>query len=226
MTGFILVAISMIKGIIFFGADGGCRDAIFLTEECHKAREGIEQIILSDSPVANMADYAHLGGFNLVKNKKFNGYRFVYQCGNVQNHRKRNIFYDFAKLNGLEPLTNVSPEAYIHKSSKIGKGSQIYPGVRIMRDVEIGENVIILPNTVINHDCQIGDFCIINSSCVLNGNVELGGLTFLGAGSSIKEDCKVGSRVKVGMGSLILDNLIEEALYFGRPAKKMPNNWG
>tara|TARA_B100000902_G_scaffold352122_1_gene362563 strand:+ start:101 stop:751 length:651 start_codon:yes stop_codon:yes gene_type:complete len=215
----------MSKGIVFFGGDGGCRDAIYLTYECHAMKDDIEAIVLSDKQPQKIMKIKHMGGFDYIDSPQLSGFRFVYQCGNVKNHVKRDIWYKKIKAKGLVPLTNVSPLAYVHSSAVIGAGSQIYPGVRIMRDVILGENVIVLPNTVINHGSNIGDFSIINSSCVLNGDVIIGKLSYIGADTTIRENCQINNRITVGMGSLVLSNLTEDALYYGRPTKKISDNW-
>ena len=94
-----------------------------------------------------------------------------------------------------------------------------------MRDVDIGDNVIILPNTVINHWSKIGSFSIINSNCVINGDVIIGDVSYLGASTTVKESCRVGNFITIGMGSLILSSIEEEGIYYGSPAKrKLSNN--
>ena len=210
----------MAKGIVFFGSNGGCKDAIYLAQEGLDYKNLNKYYLLSDVPVSNKLNLEHIGGFNQIYNKTLSGFSFVYQCGNVHNHTKRNIWYSEIKKNGLLPYTVISSKAYVHSSAIIGKGCLIYPGVCIMGNVHIGENVILLPNTVISHDCNINDFTIINSNCVINGNVEIKKLCYLGAGTIVKENCKINKRITIGMGSLLTSNLSDEGLYYGRPAKK------
>lgn len=210
----------MDKGFVFFGFDGGCKDAYYLAQENLNIKNRQNNIIFSDKNFSNKGYGKHLGGFSNIEKVNLRGYKFIYQCGNVQNHSKRDKWYLKIKKNGLIPQSIISSESYVHNTSKIGKGSIIYPGVCIMRNVEIGENVIILPNTVINHDSIIGDFSIINSGCVINGDVEIGTLNYIGSGTNIRERCKIGDLITIGMGSLIISNLLEKGIYYGSPAKR------
>ena len=205
------------KGIVFFGADGGCLDAIYLADELYNC----PKYILSDSHVPPpIAQMEHIGGFDAIYSGKLLGLHFVYQCGNVSNHNNRHIWFERAISEGLVPLSCVSSHAYVHKSAVIGKGSIIYPGTCIMPNVKLGKNTVVLPNSTVNHDCEIGDYCIINSGVTLNGSVQLERNVFVGASTTIREKTKIASETTIGMGSLVLNSIEEKGIYFGRPTRK------
>ena len=208
------------KGIVYFGADGGCLDAIYLASELFN-KQGY---LLSDKSVFISSDLTHLGGFDAIEDRKLAGHNFVYQCGNVSNHVDRHKYFKKAIAEGLIPLTCISKHAFVHPTAKIGQGVIIYPGACVMRDVTLGDNVIILPNSVINHDCIIGEFTIINSGVVLNGEVNCGSNVFIGASSVLRERTVITNDVTIGLGSLILTSIMEKGVYFGRPAKKKTLN--
>ena len=206
-----------IETVVFFGADGGCLDAINLANETFEIEKSI---VLSDKPIdINYQNLEHYGGFD--KHPASQGKHFVHQCGNSSNFRRRGLLFNKARNNGLIPLSCISRDAYIHHSSKIGQGSVIYPGVKIMGNVTIGENVIILPNAVVNHDCVIGDYSIINSGSILNGSVILGDNCYVGSGANIKEEVTICDKALIGMGSLVLKNIEEIGLFYGTPARQI-----
>ena len=202
--------------IVFFGADGGCLDALFLALECYK-KSFNNCIVLSDSKVSIPDGCVHLGGFEKIDNNMLNKAYFVYQCGNVKNHNTRRIWFDKACQVGLKPLSCVSKHAYIHPTAAIGKGVLIYPGVKIMRNVKIGDNVIILPNTIVSHGAEIGSYTMLNNGVIINGDVKIGSSSFIGAGAQIREGVRVGSGISIGMGSLILKSIQNPGIYYGRP---------
>jgi sugar O-acyltransferase (sialic acid O-acetyltransferase NeuD family) len=207
------------KDFVFFGADGGCLDAYYLAIECHEKKIR-KRIILSDSAENDYPDNSvHYGGFETIEDGNLSGTNFIYQCGNVKNHRTRNIWYEKACKNGLNPLSCISNDSYIHPTTMIGAGVLIYPGVRVMRNVEIKDNVIVLPNTVINHDSKIGSYTILNSGVIINGNVDIGKNCFIGAGTQVRECVCIVDKVTIGMGSLVLSSVNKIGIYYGRPVR-------
>ena len=189
----------------FFGTDGGCLDAFFLSKEINNDKE---LFFLSDKE--KKGSYIEgcpvIGTFSSIENNSLAQCEFVYQCGSVKNHLKRDIWFKKAEENQMIPKTLVSNHSYIHESAKIGAGSIIYHGVKIMRNVEIGKNCVILPNTIINHDARVGDFSVINSSCVLNGNVKIGSKVFLGSLTFLIEKKSQNKNIKTSL-SLFFSNL-------------------
>lgn len=204
--------------IYFFGTDGGCLDAFFLSKEINNDKE---LFFLSDKE--KKGSYIEgcpvIGTFSSIENNSLAHCEFVYQCGSVKNHLKRDIWFKKAEENQMIPKTLVSNHSYIHESATIGSGSIIYHGVKIMRNVEIGKNCVILPNTVINHDARVGDFSVINSSCVLNGNVKIGSKVFLGSLTSIRENVQITGQTTIGMSSIVLNNINSPGVYYGQPIK-------
>ena len=205
--------------VVFFGIDGGCLDAYYLAmESCRGAIN--EKVILSDSNNIKLPEGSiHYGGFSSIEGGRLSGAKFVYQCGNVENHVSRHLWYEKACKCGLQPLKSVSEDAYIHSTAKIGEGVLIYPGVKIMRNVIIGENVILLPNSVVNHGTDVVAYTIVNSGVIINGDVSIGRNCFIGAGVQIRERARIDNNITIGMGSLVLESILKSGIYYGRPIR-------
>lgn len=110
-------------------------------------------------------------------------------------------------------------------------------GVVIGNDTYIGGNTHIasgsLSDTIIGNGCKINGMCFIGSNDMLHDNVWITGSTML-AGSVevgknttiysrviIREWCKIGKGVTIGMGSVVTKNIPDGETWFGSPAKKM-----
>ena len=206
---------SIMNKVVFFGGDGGCLDAFFLACELYEIEE---KIVLSDDKSKVPLGPKWGGGFGNCTD--FRGCHFVFQCGNVTNHRQRHVWFEFAKKSGLIPLTCISQHAYVHHTAIVGLGSIVYPGTQILTNVKLGDNVVVLPNSTVNHDCEIGSYTLVNSNCSLNGNIKSGRNVYIGSGSSVREKCSIASYSTIGIGSLVLGSIDERGLYFGAPAKK------
>ena len=75
----------MDKKFVFFGFDGGCKDAYYLAQENLNIKNRQNNIILSDKKISINDLGNHLGGFSTIEKVNLAGYKFIYQCGNAQN---------------------------------------------------------------------------------------------------------------------------------------------
>lgn len=110
-------------------------------------------------------------------------------------------------------------------------------GVVIGDDCYIGGNTHIasgsLSDTVIEDGCKINGMCFIGSNDILHKNVWITGSTMLagsvevGANTTIfsrvvvRDWCKIGENVTIGMGSVVTKNVPDGETWFGSPAHKM-----
>lgn len=104
---------------------------------------------------------------------------------------------------------------------EIGEGCNILSGVKISNDVKIGLGTLIYYNSVITHDVSIGDFCEISPSVNILGRVTIGNFTHLATGATIFPDVKIGNNVVVGAGSVVRDDIPDNTIVVGVPAKKI-----
>lgn len=112
-----------------------------------------------------------------------------------------------------------------------------FGGVELGDGVEIGPNSTIrrgaLDNTIvgretkigslsnIGHNCVVGKQCILTSQIVLGGSSVIGDRVFMGINSTVKNKVVVGSDATVGMGSVILKNVLPNSTVIGVPAKPL-----
>ena len=113
------------------------------------------------------------------------------------------------------PDTVIEPGTFLRGKTIIGENNKIGPGCDI-RDSEIGNNNLIframIVETKIGDECNIGPFAYLRPGTVLSKKVKIGDFVELkksevGEGSKIPHhsyigDCKVGSRVNVGCGTI------------------------
>ena len=109
-------------------------------------------------------------------------------------------------------------------------------GVVIGDNCYIGGNTHIasgsLSNTVIEDGCKINGMCFIGSNDILHKNVWITGSTMLagsvevGANTTIfsrvvvRDWCKIGEGVTIGMGSVVTKTVPDGEIWFGSPAHK------
>lgn len=86
-------------------------------------------------------------------------------------------------------------------------------------NISIADHVIVNVGVTINHDCKIGSYVTIGPGAHIGGNVSIGDGTFLGIGVLIKEKIKIGSNVFIGAGAVVVDDIPDNVLVYGSPAK-------
>lgn len=110
-------------------------------------------------------------------------------------------------------------------------------GVIIGNNCYIGGNTHIasgsLSDTIIENGCKINGMSFIGSNDILHENVWITGSTMLAGSVEVGSDttifsrvvirdwCKIGKKVTIGMGSVVTKNIPDGETWYGSPAKKI-----
>lgn len=115
--------------------------------------------------------------------------------------------------------TIIHSSAYIDSSARIGQGVFIYPGCILDMNVLIEDNVLLNTGCIIAHDSIIRKHSFISPAVKIAGYCDIGECVNLGIGSVVIDNIIIKSQIKTGAGAVIVDNLMESGLYLGVPAK-------
>lgn len=136
----------------------------------------------------------------------------------VDSIARRRIALQLKKI-GFDFPVIIDRSAVVSNNAVIGRGTFVGKGAIINVGVTIGENAIINTGAILEHDCKVGDFTHIAGRSILSGMVHIGDDSFIGAGSVIKQGIKIGNRVVVGMGSNVLQDIVDNSFAYGNPCK-------
>ena len=100
---------------------------------------------------------------------------------------------------------------------RIGCNSTIAKGV--LGDTVIKDHVKIDDQVYIAHNCTISENTLIVSGSTICGSVQIGRNVFVGASANIKQHCKIGNFVTLGMGSNVISDVAEGTTLVGNPAR-------
>jgi len=134
------------------------------------------------------------------------------------NYLRTKVYNHLQSKNISTPSVS-HPSAIISPLVQLGEGSVIMPGVIINALCNIGKGVICNSGSIIEHECQLGDFVHVAPGAVLSGNVSVGKHSFIGANSVVKQGVTIGERVVIGAGSVVLNNVVNDSILYGNPAK-------
>jgi UDP-3-O-[3-hydroxymyristoyl] glucosamine N-acyltransferase len=115
-------------------------------------------------------------------------------------------FPHFGKViigNDVEIQTNCSIARGSLKDTIIEDGTKIDALVHVAHNVNIGKNCSLTAGTIIGGSTTIGDTC------------------WLGLNSTVKHKLRIGNKVIIGSGASVIDNIPDEDIVAGIPAKSI-----
>lgn len=131
----------------------------------------------------------------------------------------------FEKITSLEIprhrfATLIHPTAIVPKGfCSIGNGVLMAPLSQLSPDTTVEDNCILLPNSFLGHDSTMKRFSHITANSVVGGNVTLGRGAHVGTNATIRENVTIGDFALVGSGSVVLNDVPENSIVVGNPAK-------
>lgn len=116
-------------------------------------------------------------------------------------------------------VTAIHPSAIIAEGVKIGCGTTVSAGVIINKDSIIGNHCIINTKSSVDHDNLIGNFVSLFPNVTIGGNVSIGDFSSICLGSNVINSTTIGKHTVIGAGSTVLENIRDNVIAFGTPAK-------
>lgn len=141
------------------------------------------------------------------------------------NRIRAERFDEFGSM-GLELVNAIHPTAYIAPSARLARGVTVAIGAIIGTGCRIGNNVIVNNGAIVDHENDIGDHVHIAPGCSLAGRVTVKNRTLVGIGSTVKEYVTIGQNVTIGAGSVVLEDIPDNAVAVGAPAKVVSTKKG
>lgn len=114
----------------------------------------------------------------------------------------------------------IHPSAVVSQFSSIGLGTIVMPQAVINVSVQIGKGCIVNTGVIIEHDCQIGNGVHLSPSATLGGTVSVGDKSWICLGAKVINNIAIGSHVTVGAGAVVIEDIEDETLVIGIPAKE------
>ncbi|MFH1075685.1 MAG: NeuD/PglB/VioB family sugar acetyltransferase [Pseudomonadota bacterium] len=161
-----------------------------------------------------------IGGDELLSNIANNGVKyFVVGLGSVGDNKPRQRLFELGCANNLEALTIVHPSALCSASAEIGHGVQLLPNSIVNARAVIKANTIVNSGAIVEHDCYIGNHVHIATGAKLASAVSVGDGVHIGIGATIKQCIKIGERSIVGAGAVVVDDVPDDTVVVGNPAR-------
>lgn len=115
--------------------------------------------------------------------------------------------------------------ALVHKSAVLSRyaalenGTVVMPNASIGPQSHIGKFCIVNTSSSIDHDCTLADFASVAPGVSTGGGVKIGYRSAISIGAVIKHGITIGQDTVLGGNSYLNQNLGDEVLAYGSPAK-------
>jgi sugar O-acyltransferase (sialic acid O-acetyltransferase NeuD family) len=141
----------------------------------------------------------------------------------IASPRVRKLIVNKMLLTGTPKFkTLIDPSVEVDKDEiEIGKGTIICAGSICTANIKIGHFSIINKQCSIGHDVIINDYCTLAPKVMLGGSVYIDIGVEIGASSNIRQQLIIEKGANIGMGSVVVNSVQANTLYFGAPAKKI-----
>ncbi|MFC6337432.1 acetyltransferase [Pseudomonas sp. CCM 7891] len=137
----------------------------------------------------------------------------------IGNNSVRKTKLDQLKASGAKLISLLHPDATFSRYATIGEGSVVFAGVVVNADANIGEGVILNTGCSVDHDCQMGSYVHVSPGARLAGGVSVQDLSWIGIGASVRQMVRIGARVTIGAGAVVIADVPDTVTVAGVPAK-------
>lgn len=160
-----------------------------------------------------------LGDDRRVLNYRPSEIEVVNGLGMLQPFSKRREIYEGLKQRHYNFRSVLHSNSVLSRNIFLGEGVQIMAGAILQTGVCIGDNTIINTGSTIDHQSVVGANVHVAPGVTICGGVRIGSNTFLGAGSTVIENITIGENVLIGAGSIVINDLPDNTIAYGNPAK-------
>ncbi|MFC4164320.1 acetyltransferase [Epilithonimonas zeae] len=200
----------MNKEVCILGAGGHAKVVIEIAEDLGYKITGIYDQNIN---VTTILDYNVSNDIDSLLQKE----NIFYAFGSNYNRKSNSLKYKSADFNLIHPSSIIS------RTAVFGHGNVVMAGAVINSSVQVGNHCVVNTSACIDHDCEIEDFVHISPNAALAGNIKVKEGAQVGIGASIKQNVIIGKWSVVGAGAVVINDVPDNVIVVGNPAKIINN---
>ena len=116
-------------------------------------------------------------------------------------------------------IIDPSVDFWNRESVEMGEGNIVCPYCSFSINVKTGSFNIFNGDVSLRHDVLIGSYNAIMPGVRISGGVKIGNNNFFGLNSAVAQYKTLGSNLRIGAGSIVMEDLDNPNLYVGIPAR-------
>lgn len=213
------------KKLLLIGGGGHCKSVISSLNRNEFSEIGIiDPNLKNGSEIMGIKVIGNDDDLFRLRNLGF-CYAFI-SLGSIGDTNLRKILFNKVVDLGFKIINIIDESASLEKSVCLGSGIFVGKNAVVNAETELEDGCIINSGSIIEHECHIGKFTHIAPGAVICGNCFIGQNVHIGANSSIKQGITIEEGAMIGMGSVVLKNVMKEMRIYGNPAKNFKKKGG
>ncbi|MEN7549768.1 NeuD/PglB/VioB family sugar acetyltransferase [Rapidithrix thailandica] len=152
---------------------------------------------------------------------KFIGKRCEVFVGINENEERKELVEFVRARRKVQPVNAIHPLAYVASSAHVGHGNLINVGAVVNAGAEVKNACMIQSKAVVETDVVLEDYVSVGTGAIINANCTVGEGSLIGSGAILAPGVKIGKNVQVAPGSLVMQNVDDNQVVFGVPAKSV-----
>jgi len=170
-------------------------------------------------PGGEIAGLPVLGGLDKVGELLEQRYYFFNTIYKIDGQKRRIGLFENLRIPQERLAVFRHPLSYIAPDAKLSPGCVVMPGVCISPGATLGKCCLLMPNATIGHNTIIGDYGHFAAQSCLGSFVRIGKGVHIGLNATVRENVTLGDYSALGMGAVLLDNMGQQEIWAGNPAK-------
>ncbi|MBU4189366.1 MAG: acetyltransferase [Candidatus Thermoplasmatota archaeon] len=206
--------------VVVVGCGGFGREVIEIFKDQNKGKKKWDILgFVDDDPNTHgkyINDFPVLGGISWLIENHHNEIGCVIAIGEPKTKK---LTADKLESNKINFVNAIHPSVIMSEYVELGKDVIICAGSILTVNIKIGNHVIININSTVGHDTVIEDYCSIMPTVKINGDNHLYEGVYVGTGATFIHQVSVGGWTTIGAGAVVVNNIPENVIAVGIPAK-------
>lgn len=147
------------------------------------------------------------------------GFYFINTIYRIDGQQERIELFKSLNISDSALATFIHPLAYVAPNVKLGAGCVVMPNASVSPGVKLGKCCLVMVGATIGHNNIIGDHCHFAAQSCTSSFITIAEGVHLGLNACLREDLSIGKNSTLGMGSVLLENIGENEIWAGNPAR-------
>lgn len=209
----------MSKTLLIYGAGGF---GIEVLDICHRHPEWTEYspIFIDDFDFDRQVLGIQVISFDHAQNR-YRDCNLIIASGDPITREK---MFARASSSQFELPKIIDPTSIISENASVGIGTVVCPYAVIGPRSQVSNNVLVNTHSIVGHDVIVGRNSVLASMVNIGGHAAIGENSMVGMNSSIRPKAKVGNNCLIAMQSCVLNDIVDNVIAVGNPARPSRRN--